>query len=508
MEVEQSISNQRTPRNQVSRQPNAKRTKTTRLTRSTHQTRSISDRMAKQQKPKTENRAVSAFTDGDVSVVPSTVSESRETQVPEDSQNLLFDDIIKKQPKVILQRIIPEKRVEKKKKTLAKNSHCTNENTNSIVEMDEIDIAMVDESSIENSHRTHENTDSIVDIDIAMAELHGETSEIPEFAFVDCGATCIKNELDAEEIAFGTPHSSHVGTDTVVKNEAISNETSQKTNSSPNLSDVQLSATRNGCSSGNNQHERGGSVGTAGTVEEVNQVELGFIGVDNSTTIPTSSTYRETTTIMTSTTTTVVDEVEEGEIHDDGEQEEEGGEKCTIENAANITDVTYQGQPDFDTDIVMANTVNTNYCCMTAVEEYEGKSLEELRLEYYLANRMGPRAGSIQGGCLFGTSQPNTNIFGAPASQTQSTGLLGASWRTNTLSGFGAFEQAAPAFGTPNHTINLYNKPANTSILKQSILNQPASNSFEVQLRNSTGLIGFGNVKYFLLQISYFCLYT
>lgn len=87
-----------------------------------------------------------------------------------------------------------------------------------------------------------------------------------------------------------------------------------------------------------------------------------------------------------------------------------------------------------------SSTVNTRQFCVTAMKEYEAKSLEELRLEDYMANRKGPQAGSVQpGGGLFGSTQQNTSIFGAPASQPQSTGLFGAPSTTNTaLGGFGA----------------------------------------------------------------------
>lgn len=163
-------------------------------------------------------------------------------------------------------------------------------------------------------------------------------------------------------------------------------------------------------------------------------------------------------------------------------------------------------QPYNGTDTLMKNgqtsSVNTRQYCITAMKEYEGKSLEELRLDDYLANRKGPQAGSVQGGGLFGSTQQNTGIFGAPASQPQSTGLFGAAAPTNTLGGFGqpapnTFGAAAPAFGAQNQAASLFNKPANT--FGQSTFNQqPASNMFGAKpfgaptTTATTGFTGFG----------------
>lgn len=126
-------------------------------------------------------------------------------------------------------------------------------------------------------------------------------------------------------------------------------------------------------------------------------------------------------------------------------------------------------QPLHGTDTLMkggqSSTVNTKQHCITAMKEYEAKSLEEIRIEDYTANRKGPQAGGIPGssGGLFGATAP-TGLFGAPASQP-STGLFGQQQpaanslggfgapATNTLGGFGqpqssAFGQATPAQST------------------------------------------------------------
>lgn len=165
-------------------------------------------------------------------------------------------------------------------------------------------------------------------------------------------------------------------------------------------------------------------------------------------------------------------------------------------------------QPHSGTDTLMknglSNTINTRQHCITAMKEYEGKSLEELRLEDYAANRKGPQAGSVQPGGLFGTTPQNTSIFGAPASQPQSTGLFGSPSTTNTIGGgFGAntgtFGQAAPAFGAPNQASSLFNKPTTGFGQPTTTFNQqPANNLFGAKpfgtpaTTASSGFTGFG----------------
>jgi nuclear pore complex protein Nup98-Nup96 len=54
------------------------------------------------------------------------------------------------------------------------------------------------------------------------------------------------------------------------------------------------------------------------------------------------------------------------------------------------------------------------------MKEYESKSLEELRLEDYAANRKGPQQTPQQAG-LFGTST-GVSLFGTGASTSAATG--------------------------------------------------------------------------------------
>uniref|UniRef100_A0A8D2MMP2 Nuclear pore complex protein Nup98-Nup96 n=1 Tax=Zonotrichia albicollis TaxID=44394 RepID=A0A8D2MMP2_ZONAL len=134
----------------------------------------------------------------------------------------------------------------------------------------------------------------------------------------------------------------------------------------------------------------------------------------------------------------------------------------------------------------VSTNINTKHQCITAMKEYESKSLEELRLEDYQANRKGPTnpvgAGATAG--LFGSST---------ATSSTATGLFGSS-TTNT--GF-SYGQNKTAFGTSKYclaatapgqsqTTSLFNKPFGQATTTQntgfsfggtSTLGQPNTNT-------------------------------
>lgn len=146
-------------------------------------------------------------------------------------------------------------------------------------------------------------------------------------------------------------------------------------------------------------------------------------------------------------------------------------------------------QPLHGTDTLMkggaSSTVNTKQHCITAMKEYESKSLEEIRIEDYTANRKGPQAGGIPGssGGLFGTSAPTGGgLFGAPASQP-STGLFGQQQpAANSLGGFGApaANNALGGFGQQQQTSAFgQNAPAqSTGLFGKSFATPATSTAF------------------------------
>ncbi|VDL96236.1 unnamed protein product [Schistocephalus solidus] len=116
--------------------------------------------------------------------------------------------------------------------------------------------------------------------------------------------------------------------------------------------------------------------------------------------------------------------------------------------------------------------VNAKHMCITAMKEYQDKSLEELRVEDYLLNKKSGTQGTSG---LFGSGvKPLTfatptattaPLFGASATQTQAkplfgggTSLFGASQPTGT---FGQTTQSSlfggkPLFGASNTTANVF----------------------------------------------------
>ncbi|XP_072183155.1 nuclear pore complex protein Nup98-Nup96 isoform X3 [Excalfactoria chinensis] len=132
------------------------------------------------------------------------------------------------------------------------------------------------------------------------------------------------------------------------------------------------------------------------------------------------------------------------------------------------TGTTIKFNPPTGTDSMVksgvSTTINTKHQCITAMKEYESKSLEELRLEDYMANRKGPTnpvgAGATTG--LFGTSTATsstaTGLFG---SSTTNTGFSYGQNKTafgTTTTGFGTGTTGG-LFGQQTQTTSLFNKP-------------------------------------------------
>ncbi|XP_075994030.1 nuclear pore complex protein Nup98-Nup96 isoform X2 [Genypterus blacodes] len=104
----------------------------------------------------------------------------------------------------------------------------------------------------------------------------------------------------------------------------------------------------------------------------------------------------------------------------------------------------------------VTTSINTKHQCITAMKEYENKSLEELRLEDYQAGRKGPsNPMAASTGGLFGpataTSSASTGLFGASAPNAGfSFGQAKTTFGATTLPGTGGFGAATGGlFGQP-----------------------------------------------------------
>uniref|UniRef100_A0A646QCP4 Nuclear pore complex protein Nup98-Nup96 n=1 Tax=Hemiscolopendra marginata TaxID=943146 RepID=A0A646QCP4_9MYRI len=116
-------------------------------------------------------------------------------------------------------------------------------------------------------------------------------------------------------------------------------------------------------------------------------------------------------------------------------------------SSAGTSGTAVKFNPVTGTDTMLKNGVTTNinirHQCITVMKEYESKSLEELRMEDYLANRKGPQQSTIG---TFGTTNQNS-LFNSNTS-TGSTGLF----QNKTLFGsaFGSNTTTPTVFGQPN----------------------------------------------------------
>ncbi|XP_039107985.1 nuclear pore complex protein Nup98-Nup96 [Hyaena hyaena] len=158
------------------------------------------------------------------------------------------------------------------------------------------------------------------------------------------------------------------------------------------------------------------------------------------------------------------------------------------------TGTTIKFNPPTGTDTMVKAGVSTNistkHQCITAMKEYESKSLEELRLEDYQANRKGPQnqvgAGTTAG--LFGSSPATSSATGLFSSSTTNSGFAYGQNKTafgTSTTGFGT--NPGGLFGQQNQqTSSLFSKPFGQATTTQntgfsfgntSTLGQPSTNS-------------------------------
>ncbi|XP_046478891.1 nuclear pore complex protein Nup98-Nup96 isoform X1 [Neodiprion pinetum] len=132
--------------------------------------------------------------------------------------------------------------------------------------------------------------------------------------------------------------------------------------------------------------------------------------------------------------------------------------------AGGMSGTVVKFNPLTGTDTMIKNgvtqTISTRHYCITCMKEYEGKSLEELRLEDYTAGRKGQVQGTQTTGLFGSAAQPslfsNTGVntstantgfgatttgFGGTSQPTANTGLFG-----KPIAGFGAAATTSSAF--------------------------------------------------------------
>uniref|UniRef100_A0A2R8MJ39 Nuclear pore complex protein Nup98-Nup96 n=1 Tax=Callithrix jacchus TaxID=9483 RepID=A0A2R8MJ39_CALJA len=175
------------------------------------------------------------------------------------------------------------------------------------------------------------------------------------------------------------------------------------------------------------------------------------------------------------------------------------------------TGTTIKFNPPTGTDTMVkagvSTDVSTKHQGITAMKEFESKSLEELRLEDYQANRKGPQkqvgAGTTTG--CFGSSPATSSATGFFSSSTTNSGFAYGQNKT-------AFEAGTTGFGTNpgglfgqqnQQTPSLFSKPFGQATTTQntvfsfgntSTLGQPSTNTMGLfgvtQASEPGGLLG------------------
>uniref|UniRef100_A0A7M4G2J6 Nuclear pore complex protein Nup98-Nup96 n=1 Tax=Crocodylus porosus TaxID=8502 RepID=A0A7M4G2J6_CROPO len=155
------------------------------------------------------------------------------------------------------------------------------------------------------------------------------------------------------------------------------------------------------------------------------------------------------------------------------------------------TGTTIKFNPPTGTDTMVKSGVSTNistkHQCITAMKEYESKSLEELRLEDYQANRKGP-SNPVGAGAT-------ASLFGSPAATSSAaTGLFGS---TTTNTGF-SYRQNKTGFGTSKCSYCSYYRFGANTAGTSLFGNKPTTGSLGTGLGTGFGTaLGAGQTSLF-----------
>ncbi|XP_011505770.1 PREDICTED: nuclear pore complex protein Nup98-Nup96 [Ceratosolen solmsi marchali] len=178
----------------------------------------------------------------------------------------------------------------------------------------------------------------------------------------------------------------------------------------------------------------------------------------------------------------------------------------TANNVTGISGTLVKFSPVTGTDTMVKNgvtqTISTRHHCITCMNEYESKSLEELRLEDYTAGRKGVTQGqshTIFGtatqGSPFGNVGSNSNIansgFGA---------ITGGFGNANQSGNTGLFSKPIASFGVPSTTSSAFAFNSTTSSSLFNAQSKPfgataATPLFAANNTTSTPGSAFGNIN-------------